>query len=99
MKLNGKVAFVTGFGSGLGQAIAVLFASEGAAGAGKSKTEGKGRETVEMIERAGGKAFFRPGDVGKFDTDESVDRSDGQALWRDRYRRQQRRREDQRQHY
>src|SRR5437899_12206322 len=64
MKLNGKVAFVTGFGSGLGQAIAVLFASEGAAVAGTSTTEAKRRETVEMIERAGGKAFFRPGDVG-----------------------------------
>src|SRR5438093_4384623 len=64
MKLNEKVAFVTGFGSGLGQAIAVLFAREGAAVAGTSKTEAKGRETVEMIEKAGGKAFFGTGDVG-----------------------------------
>ena len=63
MKLNGKVAFVTGFGSGLGQAIAVLFAKEGAAVAGTSRTEAKGRETVALIEKAGGKAFFRSGDV------------------------------------
>lgn len=63
MKLKGKVAFVTGFGSGLGQAIAVLFAKEGAAVAGTSTTEAKGRETVAMIEAAGQKALFAPGDV------------------------------------
>ena len=63
MKLEGKVAFVTGFGSGLGQAIAVLFAKEGAAVAGTSTTEVKGRDTVAMIEKADGKALFRPGDV------------------------------------
>ena len=63
MKLEGKVAFVTGFGSGLGQAIAVLFAKEGAAVAGTSTTEAKGRDTVAMIEKAGSKALFHPGDV------------------------------------
>ncbi len=64
MKLKGKVAFITGFGSGLGQAIALLFAKEGAAVAGTSKTEAKGRETVGMIERNGGRALFGAGDVG-----------------------------------
>ncbi len=63
MKLKGKVAFVTGFGSGLGQAIAIMFAKEGAAVAGISKTETKGLETVAAIERAGGQALFRAGDV------------------------------------
>jgi NAD(P)-dependent dehydrogenase (short-subunit alcohol dehydrogenase family) len=63
MKLDGKVAFVTGFGSGLGQAIALLFAKEGAAVAGTSTTEAKGRDTVAMIEKTGKKALFRPGDV------------------------------------
>ena len=64
MKLKGKVAFITGFGSGLGQAIAVLYAKEGATVAGTSKTESKGLETVKMIEDVGGKTFFRSGDVG-----------------------------------
>jgi NAD(P)-dependent dehydrogenase (short-subunit alcohol dehydrogenase family) len=63
MKLNGKVAFITGFGSGLGQAIAVLFAKEGCAVAGTSKTESKGIDTVAMIEKGGGQALFRAGDV------------------------------------
>jgi len=63
MKLKNKVAFITGFGSGLGQAIAVLFSAEGAAVAGTSPTESKGRATVAMIEKRGGKALFWPGDV------------------------------------
>lgn len=64
MKLKGKVAFITGFGSGLGQAIAIMFAQEGAAVAGTSKTESKGRDTVAIIEKNGGRALFRAGDVG-----------------------------------
>jgi meso-butanediol dehydrogenase / (S,S)-butanediol dehydrogenase / diacetyl reductase len=63
MKLKGKVAFVTGFGSGLGRAIAVLFAQEGAAVAGTSTTEAKGRDTAAMIEKTGNQALFGAGDV------------------------------------
>ena len=64
MKLKNKVAFISGFGSGLGQAIAVMFAKEGAAVAGTSKTESKGRETLTLVEGLGGRALFRSGDVG-----------------------------------
>ncbi|HEX2227593.1 MAG TPA: SDR family NAD(P)-dependent oxidoreductase [Candidatus Binatia bacterium] len=63
MKLQGKVAFITGFGSGLGRAIAVMFAKEGAVVAGTSPTESKGRETVAMVEQVGGTGRFWPGDV------------------------------------
>jgi meso-butanediol dehydrogenase/(S,S)-butanediol dehydrogenase/diacetyl reductase len=65
MKLKNRVAFITGFGSGLGQAIAVLFAAEGAAVAGTSPTESKGRATVAMVEKLGGQALFRSGNVGE----------------------------------
>jgi len=67
VRLQGKVALVTGFGSGLGRAIALLFAREGAAVMGTSRAETKGRETLEMIQREGGKALFCAGDVRKSD--------------------------------
>lgn len=63
MRLKGKVAFISGFGSGLGRAIAMMFAQEGAAVAGTSPTEAKGRETAALVEKAGGKALYWPGDV------------------------------------
>ena len=82
MKLNGKVAFITGFGSGLGQAIAILFAQEGAAVAGTSRSAAKGRNTVAAIEKNGGRALFRAGDVSDSMTikaliDETVERFGG----------------------
>jgi len=64
MKLMGKVAFITGYGSGLGRAIAVLYAKEGAAVAGTSRSEAKGRETAALIEKDGGRTLFLAGDVG-----------------------------------
>ncbi len=65
MRLRGKIALVTGFGSGLGRAIAILFAREGASVMGTSTTDAKGKETLEVIKRNGGKARFRVGDVRK----------------------------------
>ena len=92
MKLEGKVAFVTGFGSGLGQAIAVLFAKEGAAVAGTSTTAVKGRDTAAMIEKAGSKALFRPGDVSNSAQMKALIDDNGQTIRRSGYRGQQRRR-------
>lgn len=63
MDLLGKVALVTGAGSGIGKASAVMLASRGAKVAVLSRTEGEIRKTKEEIEAAGGKALALAADV------------------------------------
>lgn len=63
MKLGGKVAAVTGAGSGIGQATAALFATEGARVACVDVNEATAKQTVEQIERAGGHALAVSADV------------------------------------
>jgi NAD(P)-dependent dehydrogenase (short-subunit alcohol dehydrogenase family) len=65
--LEGKAAFVTGGGSGLGQAIAAGLASAGACVAVSGRDSGKLFETVSMITKAGGRAIAVPMDI--LDTD------------------------------
>ena len=65
MKLEGKVAIVTGSGSGIGRAAAVLMAKEGARVAITARRAERCREAVEEIEAAGGEAFALPGDVSQ----------------------------------
>jgi NAD(P)-dependent dehydrogenase (short-subunit alcohol dehydrogenase family) len=67
MRLEGKVALITGAASGIGREAAVLFAAEGACVAAVDVDEKNGRETVATIERAGGKAIFVKADVSKSD--------------------------------
>ncbi|WP_353218232.1 SDR family oxidoreductase [Sandarakinorhabdus sp.] len=61
--LNGRVAFVTGAASGIGRASALALAAEGAIVFVTDIDAPGGRQTVEMIEAAGGKATFRGQDV------------------------------------
>ena len=53
----GKVAFVTGAGSGIGRATALAFAREGASVVVSDISEQNVRETARMIEADGGRAF------------------------------------------
>jgi len=64
-KLDGRVALITGSGSGMGRASALLFAKEGAKVGVVDYAPAGGQETVKMIESNGGDAIFIEGDVSK----------------------------------
>jgi len=65
MGLPGKVAIVTGAGSGLGRATAILFAREGAKVVVAASREKDGEQTVSSIREAGGDAILARVDVTK----------------------------------
>ncbi|MFD9429582.1 SDR family oxidoreductase [Streptomyces sp. NPDC060002] len=60
---TGKVAFVTGAGSGIGRTTAVAFARSGAHVALADRSEDGLRETARLIEEAGGQALALTCDV------------------------------------
>ncbi|RIK42371.1 MAG: hypothetical protein DCC55_09050 [Chloroflexi bacterium] len=63
MRLQDRVALVTGGGSGIGQAIAGRFAREGARVVVADRDDARAQATVQMIEAAGGIALAIPVDV------------------------------------
>ena len=65
MRLENKIALITGGGSGIGRETSLLFAREGAKVVVVDIKENSGQETVKMIEDANGMAAFCKADVSK----------------------------------
>lgn len=63
MRLEGKVAIITGAGSGIGRASALLFAREGAKVMVADVDRPAGLETVDQVVESGGDAHFVQVDV------------------------------------
>lgn len=64
-RLDGKVAIVTGGSSGIGKAICIEYAKEGAKVVVAARREDKSNEVVQEIKNNGGEAVFKRTDVFK----------------------------------
>lgn len=73
MRFAGKVALITGAGSGIGAASARLMASQGAAVGVMGRTARTVERTTQQVRDAGGRALAIVGDVSvEFDVDRAV---------------------------
>jgi NAD(P)-dependent dehydrogenase (short-subunit alcohol dehydrogenase family) len=63
--VTAKTALVTGGGSGIGRAVALAFATEGAAVMVGEIDRAAANETIEIIRKGGGKAAYRQCDVSQ----------------------------------
>jgi NAD(P)-dependent dehydrogenase (short-subunit alcohol dehydrogenase family) len=63
VRLDGKVAIITGGGGGMGRVAAGIFAREGAKVVVAEFGEAAGNETVKLVKEAGGEATFVRADV------------------------------------
>jgi NAD(P)-dependent dehydrogenase (short-subunit alcohol dehydrogenase family) len=67
MQLEGKVALITGAGSGIGKAAALLLAKEGAKIGALGRSEDELGETIEQIEQSNGQAIALIADISNAD--------------------------------
>jgi 2-keto-3-deoxy-L-fuconate dehydrogenase len=71
-KLDNKTAVITGGGSGIGRAIAVIFAKQGAKVYIVDVDENCAKETVKIISEAGGLADFKKCDISSKEATDAV---------------------------
>ena len=79
MKLQGKIAIITGAGRGLGQASAAAMAEEGASVVIVSRTLQELKRTADIIKRSGGDVLVQKADVSQPKDVEAVMKSLGLA--------------------
>lgn len=72
MRLDGKVAIVTGSGRGIGRAIANRFSKEGAKVVVNDLDPQEAERAAKEIEATGGECVVAAGDVGSWDTAQSI---------------------------
>ena len=63
MKLSNKIAIITGAGRGIGRAISIAFAKEGAKVSLVARTVSELEETAQLIEEYGSQSIVIPTDV------------------------------------
>jgi len=80
--LAGKVAWVTGAGSGIGEAAALALAGEGAAVALSGRRREPLQQVAEQVTKAGGRALVLPADLGEQEAASQVAAAIGQEFGR-----------------
>ena len=71
-RLQGKIAFITGAGAGIGRAVMIMFANEGATVFGVSRTRAKLDETLHEVTAAGGRGSVFSADLSDPDQVEAA---------------------------
>ncbi|MEX0290888.1 MAG: SDR family NAD(P)-dependent oxidoreductase [Flavobacteriaceae bacterium] len=71
-KLKNKVCIVTGATSGMGKAIAEIFAAEGARLVISGRDKGRGEEVVAQLKAEGHEVVFVAGDISKSSTNQKL---------------------------
>ena len=72
MRLENKVAIITGATSGMGRATAILFAKEGAKVVITGRNEARAKEVVDQISAEGGEAIYVLGDASDLSVCEEI---------------------------